>query len=1284
MKITDKYVFFWREYFSNWAFTENGLKIEVNGNEAEVPTSEHLFMLFKAQFFDDEDSVQKILTAPTPKDAKAIGRRVRNFNSEKWDRISDTEMSRALAIRYEQDSKFAKMLTDNKYRGKTFVEASPYDTIWGIGLDENDPDIENPDKWQGQNKLGKCLTALRDKVLSGNTGKPYRENHSNKGDETMGEFKKNGPRAPQFLPSDPVKALQQLCNTPQHKNKVEEEKQYFLLYLNYAVNNLQRLVSDDRFDTGMKDEKGKQKTAEVLPENLFEIDDKIIEGKKKTGIRSRLTKADDATILKLANFLWLFNVDEPGRDFKDFRKLTIMLVTRIYALRNLFAHLDKENGDPLLADHELYVLMEGIFKSAANDNAMSEGVRMDKLYKLKLLNKHTELKASDPGYDKAKAYEFTRKGIIFLTCLALYKDEAHEFCQLFVDMRLPVYCPKWQEKCAELDECNASEKTCNAAKAKALIAMFTYFSCRRGRTVLNGQTQDYMCFSDIVAYLNKVPAAAYDYSERMVAEGKTDPLAADRTKLAALAAESTESEKKKHSKYDLQRRFRERFLSFAAGYCEDFGLIPSLRFKRLDVSQQLGRKRYCFGPERNGELQVRMDRHFAIAQDAIGFEYLPETHYGVIKIRSLRGTVSENELKHLLYLCGKIDVNKAVDTYFGAYHRMLEKMLNLPEGKEFRWEDFETDLCTIAGVTPEKLYEDPWDVLKPYVPANLLRFFYDDDMQLTQEELRKHLCYRLKVMIRQADDCLNRLRCFNQWRETDKETRSKCPPDCSVKEINFSNHSGRMQDSELIRWVFNYINLFLNPEDKFRQLPRGEQHHQGTRDCEYQLLHAAIGKYSLDQKGFPSLLHKLRPDCPLTAASDKGEKKFVRLDGAFAEQLNRLEDAGRKKLKDNPRYDANGKPVRFTRTLFMLAEAAATCYKDFCREELRKWERRDAYSVEIDELRAICRRFGVRPGMPLDRESLIKTILKVDVDKWRHAFDYSTGKPYGGRNLSSMEHIVPQVGLPSGFGQRLISGDCPKPLRGFFREDGVFDFNRAMRATLTSPVALRGYYDTTLLISEMKAIAAAGGKTAQKSALDKAARTIAKADCQDLLLRDIAFKYRDRAFKNEQALSYTVKHDKGGSIYEYFSTEDTMKIGKFTIRFLPNDVTRPAFSTVMDKDVVEALIRANNLTDTEFDFYRLMEALKILQASDRNKRLELLPYLAKFEERGKTGGLDYEGKTSEEKRAMEYPCYRKAFPALTEADYNKIADMRNQVFHNGLALDTAPVIALLKKYLPRR
>lgn len=45
------------------------------------------------------------------------------------------------------------------------MEASPYDTIWGIGLDEEDArEIPIPE-WKGQNLLGKILTEVRDEFL---------------------------------------------------------------------------------------------------------------------------------------------------------------------------------------------------------------------------------------------------------------------------------------------------------------------------------------------------------------------------------------------------------------------------------------------------------------------------------------------------------------------------------------------------------------------------------------------------------------------------------------------------------------------------------------------------------------------------------------------------------------------------------------------------------------------------------------------------------------------------------------------------------------------------------------------------------------------------------------------------------------------------------------------------------------------------------------------------------------------------------------------------------------
>ena len=43
---------------------------------------------------------------------------------------------------------------------KIFVEASPVDLIWGVGLHENDDLILDESNWTGLNKLGNALTTV--------------------------------------------------------------------------------------------------------------------------------------------------------------------------------------------------------------------------------------------------------------------------------------------------------------------------------------------------------------------------------------------------------------------------------------------------------------------------------------------------------------------------------------------------------------------------------------------------------------------------------------------------------------------------------------------------------------------------------------------------------------------------------------------------------------------------------------------------------------------------------------------------------------------------------------------------------------------------------------------------------------------------------------------------------------------------------------------------------------------------------------------------------------------
>lgn len=73
-------------------------------------------------------------------------------------------MKLAVSNKFHQNENLKKQLLDTKYDGKIFVEASPYDKIWGIGYKESEAE-KNVDNW-GENLLGKILTELRNQLKS--------------------------------------------------------------------------------------------------------------------------------------------------------------------------------------------------------------------------------------------------------------------------------------------------------------------------------------------------------------------------------------------------------------------------------------------------------------------------------------------------------------------------------------------------------------------------------------------------------------------------------------------------------------------------------------------------------------------------------------------------------------------------------------------------------------------------------------------------------------------------------------------------------------------------------------------------------------------------------------------------------------------------------------------------------------------------------------------------------------------------------------------------------------
>ena len=139
--------------FSQWwkqDFEEDGVT---------YPTAEHFIMAEKARLFDDEDALAKILGSDSPKDAKAAGRGVRGFDTDTWEQHRFDIVRRASLAKFGSDESMRSYLLSTDKM--VIVEASPNDSIWGIGAGRDDPSCKKPSQWQGLNLLGFALMQAR-------------------------------------------------------------------------------------------------------------------------------------------------------------------------------------------------------------------------------------------------------------------------------------------------------------------------------------------------------------------------------------------------------------------------------------------------------------------------------------------------------------------------------------------------------------------------------------------------------------------------------------------------------------------------------------------------------------------------------------------------------------------------------------------------------------------------------------------------------------------------------------------------------------------------------------------------------------------------------------------------------------------------------------------------------------------------------------------------------------------------------------------------------------------
>lgn len=153
----EKFTFFWQGPLSQWhpsTFTVDGLTFNC---------AEQYMMYRKAQLFGDSDATKRILMSDNPKEQKKIGRGVRGFDLDTWNKNARGIVFHGNYAKFTQNETLRSCLFETE--GTTLVEASPYDRIWGIGMREDDPRSKDRKTWQGTNWLGETLTKVRDKML---------------------------------------------------------------------------------------------------------------------------------------------------------------------------------------------------------------------------------------------------------------------------------------------------------------------------------------------------------------------------------------------------------------------------------------------------------------------------------------------------------------------------------------------------------------------------------------------------------------------------------------------------------------------------------------------------------------------------------------------------------------------------------------------------------------------------------------------------------------------------------------------------------------------------------------------------------------------------------------------------------------------------------------------------------------------------------------------------------------------------------------------------------------
>lgn len=153
-------IFFWGGVFSQWAKTP----IKDLYWNTSYSTAEQGMMYRKAMTFHDKEIADKILETSDPRQQKELGRQVKNYDDLVWKERRLEIVTQINYWKFSQNRELKSIIVGLK--DWEFVEASPVDKIWGVGMSVDDDRIFDPSNWQGENLLGQAIKEAQIRIIN--------------------------------------------------------------------------------------------------------------------------------------------------------------------------------------------------------------------------------------------------------------------------------------------------------------------------------------------------------------------------------------------------------------------------------------------------------------------------------------------------------------------------------------------------------------------------------------------------------------------------------------------------------------------------------------------------------------------------------------------------------------------------------------------------------------------------------------------------------------------------------------------------------------------------------------------------------------------------------------------------------------------------------------------------------------------------------------------------------------------------------------------------------------